>query len=386
MSTPIDRNLVSQLKISHDYPGTKANGKATGNGAAPVSVMPETFTAEALQTMTFEPLSYLLPGLVPEGCVLLVSRPKLGKSWLSLDKAIAVATGGFVLGELKPASGDVLYLALEDGRRRLQRRMTRLLRPFSNKWPPGLKFATEWPRADQGGIAAIEKWILDTVAADRRPRLVVVDTLAQFRTHTTGQNVYLEDYRAIAGLQGLASKHNLTIIIVHHDRKSGADDVFDTVSGSLGLTGAADTIMIMKRHAGGVTLSIRGRDVEESEKALQFNKDTCRWTILGDAADVRMSDERARVIAALEEAGEPLGVTEIVSRANLPNNNAANQMLRRMAADGRIERAKRGHYKLLTHSRESTKSTKVQSDEKPPQKQVHSLSSNRTLNRTHSET
>ena len=151
--------------------------------------------------------------------------------------------------------------------------------------PPGLTFATEWPRSDQGGLADIESWI--TTA--KNPRLVIIDTLAQFRKVATGKQVYQEDYSCIAELQKLASKYGITIIVVHHDRKSGADDVFDTVSGTLGLTGAADTIAILKREAGAVTFHVRGRDIEEAEKALQFNKATCRWTILGEAADIRRS-------------------------------------------------------------------------------------------------
>src|ERR1700730_7776698 len=227
------------------------------------------FSAAALQRMTFPPLKFILPGLVPEGATLLVSRPKLGKSWLVLDVAIATAAGRFTLGTLKPSAGDVLYLALEDGRRRLQRRITKLLPTFSGKWPDGLTIATEWPRADQGGLADIERWLKEA----KSPRLIVVDTLAQFRKISNGKTqIYADDYAAISGLQKLASKYNVAIIIVHHDRKSEADDVFDTVSGSLGLTGASDTILIMKRQAGAVTLHVRGRDIEEAELALQFSK------------------------------------------------------------------------------------------------------------------
>jgi hypothetical protein len=304
-----------------------------------------TFTAESLQTMMFPPLNYLLPGLIPEGLCLLVSRPKLGKSWLVLDLAIATAEGRFVLGELKPASGEVLYLAMEDGKRRLQRRLDKLLPTFSGKWPPGLTFATEWPRSDQG-ITEVENWIQEKIGDRRHPRLVIVDTLAQFRKMATGKDVYLEDYAAISGLQKLASKHNLTIIVIHHDRKSGADDVFDTVSGSLGLTGAADTIAILKRQAGTVTFHIRGRDVDESEKAVEFNKATCRWTILGEASVIRQSDERARVLSALQDAREPLSISEIISLAHLVNRNAADALLFRMVKDGDIERIKRGRYCL----------------------------------------
>jgi hypothetical protein len=315
------------------------------NGEAPARLELRMFTAKALRTMAFPPLSYLLPGLIPEGLCLLVSRPKLGKSWLVLDLAIATAEGRFVLGELKPESGEVLYLAMEDGRRRLQRRLTRLLPTFSGTWPAGLTMATEWPRSDQG-ITEIENWIKETTRAEKCPRLIIVDTLAQFRNLATGKNVYLEDYAAISGLQKLASKYSLTIVAVHHDRKSGADDVFDTVSGSLGLPAAADTIAIMKREAGTVTLHIRGRDVEESEKALQFNKATCRWTILGEASEIRLSDERSRVLAALERAGVPLTTGDVISLANLVSRTAADKLLLRMEEDGQIERIKRGLYGL----------------------------------------
>jgi hypothetical protein len=228
--------LIEWIKGAPDYSETEP-------GAEPPRWKDRTFCADALQTMQFAPLSYLLPELIPEGLCLLVSRPKLGKSWLVLDVAIATAASRFVLGELKPASGDALYLALEDGPRRLQRRLMKLLP--SGTWPPGLTFATEWPRSDQGGLSDIESWI----KSSKNPRLVIVDTLAQFRKIATGKDVYLEDSVAISGLQNLASKYNLTIIVVHHDRKSAADDVFDTVSGSLGLTGAADTIAILKRQA-----------------------------------------------------------------------------------------------------------------------------------------
>jgi RecA-family ATPase len=187
--------------------------------------------------------TYLLPGLLPEGLCLLVSRPKLGKSWLALDIAIATAAGRFVLGTLKPqVPGPVLYLGLEDGKRRLQRRLTKLLPAFNGIWPPGLTFACEWPRSDEGGLADIEDWIKDRHEKSQHPRLIVVDTLALFRKLASGKQAYQEDYTTVAELQKLASKYNITIIVVHHDRKTGADDVFDTVSGTLGLTGAADTI------------------------------------------------------------------------------------------------------------------------------------------------
>jgi RecA-family ATPase len=323
--------------------GIQLNGGGENNQAPRIEWSERVFTAASLQHMTFPPLKFILPGLVPEGASLLVSRPKLGKSWLVLDIAIATAAERFTLGQLKPSSGDVLYLALEDGPRRLQRRITKLLPVFSGSWPAPLMIATEWPRADQGGLSDIEQWI----GSARHPRLVIIDTLAQFRRVSNGKTqIYADDYAAISELQKLASKYNIAVVIVHHDRKGDAEDVFDTVSGSLGLTGAADTILIMKRQAGMVSLHVRGRDIEEAEKALQFDRRSCRWTIVGEAVDVRRSDERGRVLAALREAGQPMATKDILLAAELKNRNAADQLIFRMVKDCEIERAGPGRYFL----------------------------------------
>ncbi len=350
----------------------KRREAATGNGRLnesadkPASSWRErVFDAAALQHMEFPPLKSNLPGVIPEGATLLVSRPKLGKSWFVLDIAIATAAGRFTLGDLKPSPGAVLYLALEDGKRRLQRRITKLLPTFSGKWPERLKIATEWQRADQGGLDDIAAWIVSTPDV----RLVIVDTLAQFRRVPNGRTPpYADDYAAISGLQKLASKYNIGIVIVHHDRKADADDVFDTVSGTLGLTGAADTILIMKRQAGAVGLYVRGRDIEEVEKALQFNKTTCRWTILGEAAEVFRSEERGRIVAALEEAGEALSVTEIMAAARIKSRGAADMLLGRMVRDGVLRRCGRGRYELDELDREK--------DTKPPETQSEFGASN----------
>ena len=184
-----------------------------------------------------------------------------------------------------------------------------------------------------GRLAGIEDWINGTIEKGKHPRLVIVDTLAQFRKLANGKQIYLEDYTAISELQKLASKYNIAIIVVHHDRKGGADDVFDTVSGSLGLTGAADTIAMLKRQSGSVTLHIRGRDVEEAEKAIQFNKDTCRWTMLGEASEIRRSDQRAKVLAVIGGATDGMSPTDLADELGITSANAK-QLLRRMANDG----------------------------------------------------
>jgi hypothetical protein len=300
-------------------------------------------SASALRTMTFEPVRFIVPGFVPEGLTLLVSRPKAGKSWLALDLCIAAAGDRFTLGTIKPAQGDVLYLALEDSKRRLQRRMDKLLPTFGGEWPDRLKLVTEWRRTDQGGLDAIAAWC-DSV---ERPVLIVVDTLEKIRKPANGKTpLYSSDYEAVTGLQKIAIERGIAIVVIHHDRKSDSEDVFDTVSGTLGLTAVPDTILIIKRRSSGTTLYARGRDIEESETAVQFSKETCRWTILGPAAEVHRSDERRRVIDALANAGEPLSVKEIMAAAEIKSRNAIDLLLSRMGADGEVVRVRKGVYDL----------------------------------------
>src|SRR5947207_6788904 len=105
------------------------------------------FDLASLVEETFEPMNWAIPGLIPEGCILFAGRPKLGKSWFVLQLALAVASGENAFGDFPVSRGDVLYLALEDTRRRLQSRVKRLLADASV--PTGCNIVTQWPPMDE---------------------------------------------------------------------------------------------------------------------------------------------------------------------------------------------------------------------------------------------
>ena len=154
-------------------------------------------TVTALQTMTFAQLKYIVPDLIVEGCVLLAGKPKHGKSWFALDLGLAVASARYCLGDKKCEEGDVLYLALEDGDRRLQRRITKLLPTLGGKWPERFNYETKWPRENEGGIEAIDAWC----EAHPDARLVVVDVLAKFRAPSTKKNATAAEASARASVR-----------------------------------------------------------------------------------------------------------------------------------------------------------------------------------------
>ena len=310
-------------------------------------------SARDLCAMRFAPLKFVVPKIIPEGLTILAGRPKIGKSWLVLLLGTVLANGvaalGLDYGPGLPLKGSVLYLGLEDGKRRLQRRMTKLIGAQPENWPEQLDLKTDWRRLDNGGLDDIRAWHDSAKAKGRTPVLVVVDTLAKVRAPGNSKtSPYQNDHDALAGLQKLAEELGLAIVVNHHDRKMDAEDVFDTVSGTLGLTGAVDTILVLARKAQGTTLHIRGRDIEdETALALQFNKETCRWSVLGTVAaqdEVHRSEERVRILAALKSAPDGLSVSEIIVAAQLRNRNAADLLLFKMKGDGEIANPRRGIY------------------------------------------
>src|SRR6266851_2479123 len=105
---------------------------------------PRILNAVDLMALELPEPRWAVTGLIPEGLNIFAGRPKTGKSWLMLGTAIAVASGGRALGQVKVAQGDVLYLALEDSPRRLQERIGVLL---GDSPPPArLDLAREWSR------------------------------------------------------------------------------------------------------------------------------------------------------------------------------------------------------------------------------------------------
>jgi AAA domain-containing protein len=307
-------------------------------------------TARELQSKKFKPVRIILSGLIPEGVTLLAGKPKVGKSWLALDVCLAVADENrFVLGDMQPVHGDVLYLALEDNERRLKKRIDKIVQ--SAAWPERLKLHTEWKRMDQGGLEDIEAWL----KLAKEPRLIWIDTLAKIRPIAgRSEQAYAADYRAIDGVQKLAGQYGVGVVLNTHLRKAPSeDDPFDEVSGTLGLTAAADTTIVMKRQSGMVKIYLRGRDIEEAELAAEFNRETCRWRIVGGAEEAFRSQERQAIIAALKDAGadkdgEPIALPldDILTATERRDRGPLKSLLHKMRKANEVVSPRVGYYAL----------------------------------------
>jgi len=285
--------------------------------ATAISRKPSIISAAALMAMNMPPQRWVIRGILPEGLTIIAGKPKLGKSWLALWLAIAVAKGSQALGRLTTDGGDVLCMLLEDGQRRAKTRLEIAI-PDGDA-PLRLHVADFWPRFDAGGLHELDMWL----EAHKAARLVIIDTLARVRpSQRRNGNAYAEDYAAIQPIKDLAEKHHVAIIVVHHDRKLPSNDVFETVSGTQGLTGAADTLWVLKRERGqyDAVLHVAGRDVDEQELALRGDKDSYTWSLMGDAEQFRMSDQRKVILDAFATS-PPISMKPITPRQlrrNLP--------------------------------------------------------------------
>lgn len=297
--------------------------------------------AREVMGMQIPPMKWLVPDLVPEGLVILASKQKIGKSWLALSLCLGTASGGVVLGGKQVGKGSALYLALEDNWRRLQERMDLLM--AHDEMPAGLTLAIEWPRLDMGGLDKIEGWLRSHPDA----RLVAIDVLGKVRPpQKVNGDQYREDYEVMTSLKRLADTYHITLLVLHHTSKAKADDVFDEVRGSTGLTGAADATIVLQRdeRAPEGVLHLTGRDVEDEKYAMLFQSGY--WTLIGHQETVARSQERRDVIEFLRGEPDQQAPVRDIAQYLERHIGAVKKLLSRMASDGEVYRLARGLYGL----------------------------------------
>lgn len=254
------------------------------------------YSAAELGEMLLPPLRYIVEGMLPMGMGVLVAKPKIGKSWMVLDLCLAVARGEPFLSSPTTAQG-ALYLALEDGKSRMQTRLRKLTagRPL----PKNLHIQFTAPRLDEG--------LLDELGAflDDHPdvHLVCIDTLSKIKPKGKPfENAYDADYAYMGQLKQFADGRGICVLLVHHTRKSKSlDDSFDNINGSTGIMGAADfTVVLDKRSRmdDEASFILTGRDIEQQERVIRFDKSACRWVMQGTAAELAAQ----RRVAEYEES------------------------------------------------------------------------------------
>jgi len=296
---------------------------------------------------------WVVPGLIPAGLTLLGGKPKHGKSWLALGLCVDLALGAKVLNYKEAKQIGVLYLALEDIERRLKDRFSKVIGAVKNaRQAKTLECVTQWPRLDEGGADLLDEWLCDHSDV----RFVVVDTLKQIRGRQKSRDsFYDQDYDAINALKQVADKHDIALMVVHHLRKAPSeDDPFDELSGSTGLSGASDTITILKREQGkdgAATLYVRGRDVEEQKLVLAWDESVYGWSVLGPAEENPQgkTDQQNQILAVLKAASPKSLLPKEIQELTGLNASYIKLALNRLHHQGKIHSMGIGKGWIIKH-------------------------------------
>jgi len=310
---------------------------------------PRVWTCSELIESTFPEPVWAVPGLIPAGLTILAGSPKIGKSWLALHIATALSIGGAVLGQIKvPKAEDLLYLALEDTPRRLKNRLDKMGAISS----VNLNIVTEWPRGPKA-IELLDRWM----EAHPDTKVVIIDTLQRVRALGDHPPSYAEDYSEVGLLKSFADRHGIAVIVLTHTRKMAADDYLHMVTGTTGISAAADTVICLTRTRGqaDAVLSATGRDIDEQELALRFDTEIGTWNILGDAAEYRQTSERQEILSVLKDApAEGMKTAEIATATGKTVSNTS-YLLARLRDDKMVISPKYGRW-LLQSTPQSTQS------------------------------
>lgn len=297
--------------------------------------------ASELARRTPQPVRWCIPELICEGFGYLAAKPGMGKTWMLLQWARAVATGGYVLGSIPVAQpGKVLFFALEDNEASLAERLAITFQ--GDSWPANLicYHMESGPNKtlplrplDDGGLLQLELQLRqhpDTA-------MVVIDTLTAVAPIHRSMNrgtAYTDDYRGYMPLRSLADRYHIPILGSWHYNKAGSVDAMEMVSGSMGLPSVAINRLGIVRERDSdeaifCSFAKRGREVRWQ---VRYDPVTCQWIKLGDAKEFAISEQKRAILDALEEAGRAMRLADLARAADMKYNNTI-QLTKRMVAE-----------------------------------------------------
>ena len=307
-----------------------------GNGAlADESVPPFSYAVAArplslaaLLTRDFPPLVWLVPGLIALGqLVLLGGRPKGGKSWLVLQLIQCVDTGQPFLGK-ETRTAKALYIALEDGERRVYQRCQLL------KWQPRQAAVLfHVPRFDgPDGLAGPGLTQIDRLAWQYD--LIVIDTLVATLSGGINENDNTRMGVIINDLARIAHTTDTAVVLVHHTGKnSGGDDIFNTLRGASAIRGGYDVGFLLDRKPGEseAVLHAESRDVDVENMTIRQSSDGAGWEYVGSSFEIekiRAGKQTLQAMLEMDQEHAGLTVKEIATFRNVSEATTYKQLER----------------------------------------------------------
>ena len=292
-----------------------------GNGTVPSRQAvrePAGFILTSLGDLLDEPeerVTWLVPEMMPMGGLIFVAaKPKVGKSTLVRNLALAVARGGEFLGR-RCARGTTVYLGLEERRAEVRRHFREM---GADRAAPVLVHVAKAP---SGGLRALLSLI-----EEHRPILVVIDPLLRF-TRVKDERSYAELSNALEGVMAAAREHNVAIVATHHAPKATTTEAIDALLGSTALSGAPDTVLVLRRQDQARTVETVQRYGSDLERTvLSSDPETGLVGLAGTVAEAHRQEVRRRVMEVIDEAEvSTLEIVELVEASKADVLRALNE-------------------------------------------------------------
>jgi RecA-family ATPase len=287
-------------------------------------------------------LTYVVAEFLHEGLWLFAGASKRGKSWLLLDMCLSIALGNSAFGHFVTTRGPVLYIALEDGRRRVKERATRIVPDLARLTNFDLLYT--FPRLDTCAATTLEQGL-----KDRHYAIVVIDVVGGLLGETPrNKTEYQSIYAQFSPLRLLANDYHVPILLVDHLRKAQAEDIFLMVQGSNAKVGAVDAVAILERkeEEEEALLHIRSKEMRDVTLALRFCEN--RFHYMGEGNVYKLKKEAGDILSLLAEEQKSMSVKEIMLTlgvvADPTTYHRFRQTLQRLYAGDFIARTSRGHY------------------------------------------
>ncbi|GAB4504350.1 MAG: hypothetical protein Fur0043_13440 [Anaerolineales bacterium] len=283
-----------------------------------------------------------IPNLVGKyltaGLWFLYGKPKVGKSWLAAQLALAVAAGGKLFDQ-EVRRGRVLYLALEDGERRLKKRM------LLQQWPHNAEVDYMLSKDFREQIGTLEAGYKRLTSFIERQGylLTVIDTFSRAINLNQIKTELMVD--VLAPLQEFAQAKDKTFVLVDHEAKRQEDTAtaITALFGGIAKAGVADGLWRLYKERGkGVKIDIEGRDLEDTfSLKLRFDRSLCYWYSEGDAETIEITERRKAILDALANLGK-CSLTQLEDATGQAKGNLHTR-LQDLVTEGLVIREKQGN-------------------------------------------
>ena len=180
----------------------------------------------------------LIENILTNGVTIFAGSPKIGKTFFLLQMASALSSkNSYFLGN-KCLFTKVLYFSNETSKIEIKSRLDKLT-GFDNLY---LNFNRNL------GINDIELEIFNNKKTKNERLLLIIDTLQNINyAQNFDNNNYKDMYKLINQYMQLSEKHNCSFILVHHLNKSKDPNIFNSINGSVAMTGSAENLMILTK-------------------------------------------------------------------------------------------------------------------------------------------